>query len=246
MDLPVYYTAHARMAAKIHPPSEQRIAEARGAGLAPRPAIAGFVAAFVALAACARLGGESLWRLLAELWRRPLEALAAGDAARAHALARALLAQIGWRLVIALLCVWGCAALVLWLAQGPHFALPGRARRPFEPAARGYLAPLLASLAACALFAASLSPALWLEPAGVAALLSRFGAYLALLLALAAVIDVASARTAFLRALWMTRQEFKDDNREAYGSPELRGARARLRREELRLSAQRSPAEARP
>jgi flagellar biosynthesis protein FlhB len=246
MDLPVYYTAHARMAAKIHPPSEQRIAEARGAGLAPRPAIAGFAAAFIALTACARLGGESVWRLIAELWRRPLEALAAGDAARAHALARALLAQIGSRLVIALLVVWAFAALVLWLAQGPHFALPGRARRPLPPPARGHLAPLLAALAACALFAASLSPALWLEPAGVAALLSRFGAYLALLLALAAVVDVASARTAFLRALWMTRQELKDDSREAYGSPELRRARAELRREELRLAEPPAPGGAQP
>lgn len=234
------------MAAKIHPPSEQRIAEARSAGLVPRPAMAGFAVAFVALAACARLGGASLWQLIAELWRRPLEALAAGDAARARELARALLGQIGWRLAIALLVVWSSTALVLWLAQGPHFALPGRARRPLSPPARGYLAPLLAALAACVLFAANLSPALWLEPAGVAALLSRFGAYLALLLALVAVIDVTSARTAFLRALWMTRQEFKDENREAYGSPELRRARAQLRREELRLAEQQSPGEAQP
>ena len=70
----------------------------------------------------------------------------------------------------------------------------------------------------------------FLAPGGVAQLLTSYVAWLAVALALVAVIDVASARTAFLRALWMTRQELREEQREAYGSPELRGARAAVRR----------------
>jgi flagellar biosynthesis protein FlhB len=224
--------------AKIHPPSEQRVAEARRAGLAPRPVIAGLAAAWVTIVAGLRLCAPGLWQRVAELWRLPLEALALGDAARAFELARTLLFEIAGQLALLLAAAASCIALVSWLAQGPHFALPTRARRPFEAPPRSMLAGVLAALAACVVCAAFLSPALWLEPSSVGPLLARFGATLALVLALAALIDVAVARTAFLRALWMTRQELKEEQREAYGSPELRRARAHLRREELRASEQ--------
>jgi flagellar biosynthesis protein FlhB len=222
--------------ARIHPPSEQRVADARRAGLAPRPALAGFAAAWFALAAGLQLRGPVLWQQVEDLWRRPLEALALRDAGRARALAFSLLADIAGHCALLLAAAAACATLVAWLAQGPHFGLPVRARRPFQQPARSPLAGALAGLAACAVFAALLSPALWLEPAGVALVLTRFAAYMAVVLALAAVVDVALARTAFLRALWMTRQELQDEQREAYGSPELRRARANIRREEVRVA----------
>jgi flagellar biosynthesis protein FlhB len=229
-------------AAKIHAPSATRVAEARRAGLGPRLSVAGFAAAWVALAAYSRISGSALWRALAGLLRRPLEALAQGNAARARELAFTALGEIAAQLALLLALVVVCVALVLWLAQGPHFGLPTRPRRHFDRPARSFIAAVLAGLVVCALFAALLSPALWLEPAGLAGLLSHFLAYVALALALVAVIDVASARTVFLRALWMTRQELKEETREAYGSPELRSARERVRRESGRGAA----SEARP
>lgn len=212
------------------------MADARRAGLAPRPALAGLAALWIALAAGLRIAGPGIWARVADLWRRPLEALARGDAARAGGVARALVVEIAGQVALLSLAAAACAALLVWLAQGPHFALPSRARRPFERPARSWLGSALAGLAACALFAAFLSPALWLEPAGVAELLWRFAAWLGLLLALAAAVDIVGARTAFLRALWMTRQELQDEQREAYGSPELRRARAHLRREDVRAA----------
>ena len=50
-------------------------------------------------------------------------------------------------------------------------------------------------------------------------------------LLLLSLIDAALSRAAWWRSLWMTRRERKAEDREAYGSPELHAARARIRRE---------------
>jgi flagellar biosynthesis protein FlhB len=80
-------------------------------------------------------------------------------------------------------------------------------------------------LTACGLAALFLAPALWLEPAALLPLLARYLGYTAAALGLVALIDVASARAALFRALWLTRREQAQELREAYGAPELRRAR---------------------
>jgi flagellar biosynthesis protein FlhB len=51
-----------------------------------------------------------------------------------------------------------------------------------------------------------------------------------LLLSACALVDAFLARAAFFRSLWLTRREHREEQREAYGSPELRAERERLRR----------------
>jgi flagellar biosynthesis protein FlhB len=212
--------------AKIHPPSPERIAEARRSGLAPRAPLVGLVAAILAL---------FLWgRLLVSRVLAQLEALFRGALAQAArgappGEAWELVKPVAFSLAELLGAVFLCLVAASIVAQGPHFAWPKRPRRPFTRARKSRTASLLAALLV-PLVAVSLLPrALWIEPQQVGdVLLSALGRLSALLLVLA-LIDVAFARTRFLRALWLTRREQRDAQREVHGAPELRAARERAR-----------------
>jgi type III secretory pathway component EscU len=74
----------------------------------------------------------------------------------------------------------------------------------------------------------------WATRADFGTLVIKLLTRLALALSALAVIDTAFARAAFFRALWQTRREYTAEQREAYGSPELRAARERVRHESAR------------
>lgn len=212
--------------AKIHPPSPQRVVEARRSGLVPRAPLVGPVAAVLALFLFGRLFVPTLVAQLEALFRRALDA---GTHGVSGAEAWALVAPIAFSMAELLGAVFLVTVAASLLAQGPHFAWPKRPRKPFTRARKSRTASLLAALLV-PLVALSLLPrALWIEPEELGdLLLSALGRLSALLLTLA-LIDVAFARTRFLRALWLTRREQRDEQREAYGAPELRAAREHAR-----------------
>jgi len=115
------------------------------------------------------------------------------------------------------------------LAQGFVFSWPQRSRRRFQRARPSYVGAALWSIAVCGLLLGSVHEALWLEPAGVSPLLARWWVRASVIALGVALVDASFARVQFFRALWLTRREQQDELREAYGSPQLRAARAQAR-----------------
>lgn len=216
---------------KIDPPSASRIEQARSLGSAPRPVLVGLAGGFAALALCLAFWGPTLVRGLSVLLRAPLEAFAEGKPERAWRLVLPALRTLAVHALLISIACFVASALALFVAQGPSFGWPGRGRGQFsepEPV-RGLT--LLAGLVLLVVLASLLREALWVEPAGVSTLFGRLFTRVGLALCALAVIDAAFARAAFFRALWLTRREQRDEQREAYGSPEIRATRARIRRE---------------
>lgn len=215
--------------AKIHPPSPSRIAEARAAGHAPSPLLAGMAGGICALA----LASRELLPRVRYAWTRlaqaPLEALAQGDLARAEQLARAHAAELADGLSWLALLLIACVLLALVAAQGVVFVWPRRARRPFTRAKASYLAPALFVLGLAILLLVSLHAALWLTSAEVGAFVSRYVVHMAALVLGVWLVDAAVARERFFRSLWLTRREQREELREAFGAPETREARAGAR-----------------
>ena len=89
----------------------------------------------------------------------------------------------------------------------------------------------VSALSVSVVLGANLAQALRAETATLRSLLTAWGFSMAAVLVLLALVDAALSRAAFWRSLWMTRRERNAEDREAYGSPELRAARERIRRE---------------
>ncbi len=217
--------------AKIHPPSRSRIAEARAAGVLPRPLLVGLSAALCALAACVRAFGATFVDRMARLMRAPLEALTRGDVALALDLVRHEIAPLARTLALTLCAIAASVVLASLLAQGAQLGFARRPQRPFTVPRLSLTASALAIVGLLALCALQLLDALWLAPAEFPAFVARLLLQAALLFAALAVVDAAFARVAFFRALFLTRRELRQEQREAFGAPELRAARARARRE---------------
>jgi len=217
--------------AKIHPPSRSRIAEARAAGVLPRPLLIGLSASLCALAACVRTFAATFSERLARLMREPLEALTRGDFARALELARAEIAPLARSLGLSLCAIAAALVVAYLLAQGPQLGFARQKRRAFSEPRLSFTASALAIVGIAALCAFQLRDALWLAPAEFPAFAARLLLQAAALFAALALIDAAFARAAFFRALFLTRRELREEQREAFGAPELRAARARARRE---------------
>lgn len=221
--------------ARTHPPSEQRLSEARRAGHVPRAALAGACGALVGGVLGLSALGEPLWKACKALFRACLEA---ATAPAGEGLAR--LKSVSWAvasgLAILLACCWLGAALAQFLAQGLGFKPPfGRVRERFEALKPPRTSRLLAALAVL-LSAGVIALDAWhATPHDAPDLLSRFGMRLAWLLVGCALVDAFLARAAFVRSLWMTRREHREALREAYGAPEVRALRARLRRRDAGL-----------
>lgn len=213
--------------ARVHPPSEQRIREARRAGHVPRVPLVSLAASWIALACGLFLLGDGLGTALERAFVRPLEALAAG---RPLALPVAELERVAVSLLALLALAWVALAASIVLAQGPAFgAVPARPRFPELRAGRTARALFVLGLPVLGAFA--LERALRASERTFVDVLFTFAILVGVLAFACALIDVAFARAAHVRSLWLTRAEHRDEQREAYGSPEARAAREGARRE---------------
>jgi hypothetical protein len=225
--------------ARPYPPSEQRIAEARRAGHVPRTSLVAFAALWgglsLGLAWCApafqRRGGALFARALSEC----CSGAARGGGARGpwspeHLLRQELPGLVG-PLLLCCAGAWLLALCACGVAQGMALRWPfARApRRRFARAAAPRIPRLLAGLLSLACGFAGLRELLAAEPDQLGATLSRAALRLGAAWIACAVIDAALARGAFFRALWLTRREQRDEQREVHGAPELRAARAQAR-----------------
>jgi flagellar biosynthesis protein FlhB len=216
--------------ARIHPPSEQRLSEARRLGHVPVVRLAGLFGGWAALALALGLAGPALWRALVTLLRAPLERAARGQPPAPGSLAGALSP-----LALPLLALLGSAllatALATFVAQGPAFGFASGSRLRLAPLAPGRTARLLFVLGLPLVAGVSLPRLLRAEQADLVPLLSDLALHLAAWLALCALLDASLARAAHLRSLWLTRSEQRAEQREQHGSPEVRRARQSARRE---------------
>jgi type III secretory pathway component EscU len=217
--------------AKIHPPSSSRIAEARAAGFAPRPLLVGLSAALFALASWLHFFGRSLAQAFVRLLEVPLDAFAHDESAKALSLVAPLIADVLGQSALSALAVAASVVLGSLLAQGVRLSLARASTRRFTAPKLSLEASLLAIVGLLALTSFALFDALWLEPEGLLGFAVRWLDQLALLFSALAIIDAAFARAQFFRALFLTRRELREEQREAFGAPELRAARASARRQ---------------
>jgi flagellar biosynthesis protein FlhB len=216
--------------ARIHPPSEQRLSEARRIGHVPRAPLVGVFALWASLLLGLSLSAPRLWGALVHLLRAPLEAAASGRAWSLVDLAKPG-TQLLWSIAFLLLGAFVALALGTLITQGPAFGFVGASRLRPSPLRPARSSALLFAFGLPFLCAQVSARALRAEPHELTALLRDFALYLAAYLGACSLLDAALARAAHVRSLWLTRREQRDEQREAYGSPEVRRVRDRLRRE---------------
>jgi flagellar biosynthesis protein FlhB len=208
------------------------MAEARRSGHVPRAPLAGFGSALLALLAGVWWLARDCAGLATALLREPLALTVRSDGAaaarRAAQLAHALLGQCALLLTLVTLTVM----LGTWLVQGPARGLRlggGRSSSfPRLPVSR--LASALWCVGACCITGLTLSrwPAFSLRT--LPALASAWALPMALLSGLTFAIDVAFARTRYFASLWLTRSQYRDEQRADFGDPRVRIAREQARR----------------
>jgi flagellar biosynthesis protein FlhB len=208
--------------ARIHPPSEQRVSEARRAGHVPVVRLAGLFGGFAALAFALSVSGPALWRVLADLLRGPLERAARGEPLGEVGPA---LAALALPLASLLGCAFFASALASFLAQGPAFGFASGSRLRLPALRAGRTARLLFVLGLPLVAGLSLRRLLRAELAAAFSILQDFALHAAAWLALCALLDASLARVAHVRSLWLTRSEQRAVEREQHGSPEMRKAR---------------------
>ncbi len=219
--------------ASTEPPSESRLHEARAQGHVPRVELAGLAAAALVLTFALTGFTAAFSQPLHMLITAPLEALAEAREPTLELGAWAACEQIGRLLASCLLACCVGVVLARGLGQGFGFSLRALApRRRFAPIASTRAVSGLLSCFGCGVAFLSVVPvALRVETADVTELLSGLSLRLVVVLALLSLVDTFLSRAAWLRSLWMTRRERALEAREAYGIPELRAARERVRRE---------------
>jgi hypothetical protein len=140
--------------------------------------------------------------------------------------------QLFWPLLAFLAGLFVISVGLIFLAQGSAYFLPfARVRRHFAHVSPPRTSKLLWSILVPLLAFSALREFVRVAPNTAGLELSRWLLRLSALSALLSVLDVVLARAGFMRSLWLTRREHLDDQREAYGAPEMRTERARLRRE---------------
>jgi len=219
--------------ARTEPPSDSRIDEARAQGHVPRAELVGVAAIWLVLVGALSLFSRHLTDFVQSTLREPLLAIVSGDRPAIAAWPLRLLGRVGatWASVL-VLCAF-CALLARAVAQGFTFRVgrPARAKR-FAPMARTrWISAGLSALCIGAMLGIAAPTLLRTETPSLLPTLSVLAFRLAGVLALVALLDALLVRTAWWRSLWMTRHERRTEEREAYGTPELRAARERLRRE---------------
>lgn len=230
--------------ARTEPPSDSRIDEARAQGHVPRAEIVGMAAIWLALVGGFSLFSRDLTDFVRSTLREPLLAIVRGETPSVADWALTLLGRVGATAASVLLLCAFSALLARAVAQGFTFRVgrPARATR-FAPVARTrWISASLAVLSMGIVLGITIPELLRVQVTSLLPTLSLLTSRLASVLALVAVLDALLARTAWWRSLWMTRHERRTEEREAYGTPELRAARERLRRE----SQAESPVGSRP
>lgn len=216
-------------AARPHPPSSRRSAEARAQGHLPRAPLAGFVLALLSLVASVYAHGPRVLARSTSLFREPLELAAQGQSALARERALFHLSQLLTLCAPALVAVVVSVAVGLVVVQGPAFAGGPRVLGSFPALSVSRTASVL--WCAGVLLIASLALGQWalldLRTLGESA--RGWAGQLVVLCVAALLVDVSFARARFQASLWLTRREFHDEQRAALGPPEARAARARQR-----------------
>lgn len=230
--------------ARTEPPADSRIHEARAQGHVPRAELAGVVAVFLTLTLLLAVSRERLLEALRSLLREPLRALAAGEVPSLQDALLGAMARLGSSLLFVLSCCLLSVVATLVLAQGVRFRLAvGASKARFAKVESTRIVRIaLSGLVCFAAFAGGLFDLLRVLPSELSALLVAGALRFSLLLSLLAVVDTLLSRAAWWRSLWMTRRDRLREEREAFGTPEMRAARQRLRREDRTQPASRSGA----
>jgi flagellar biosynthesis protein FlhB len=230
---------HAMAQARTEAPSEQRSAEAHAFGHVPRTVLVGVAVAFASSSALLSWLHRPLANDLAALLRAPLLALARSDRIDAAAHLRQAFFAFAPQLMLLLLGAGVASALSLAIVQGFRFrVLRAKPRHPFaKPASSRAVTALLTALGTALVIALGIHDALWTAQQELAAVFMNTALRLSIALLLIAACDAALARAAFWRSLWMTRQQRRDEDRQAFGSPEMKTERERARRELGRRSS---------
>ena len=219
--------------ARIYPPSEPRFAEARRAGHVPRPSLVVLSCALIGVSGLLQGWAGDFVEALGALWGELLRGVARGQHPDPTAVLLERVPALLWPLAWWLLVVLAAGVGFSFLAQGSARFVPfARPRRAFERASPPSASKLLWALVVTALAVAALQDLTRVTPSSAGAVVAHWLTRFAALSALVAVLDVVLARVRFVRSLWLTRREHLDDQREAFGAPELRAARARLRDEQ--------------
>jgi len=219
--------------ARTEPPHDSRIDEARAQGHVPRAELVGMAAIWLGLVGGLSLFSRDLTDFVQSSLRQPLLAIVRGEKPAIADWPLTLLGRVGATVASVLLLCAFSALLARAVAQGCTFRVgrPARVKR-FAPMARTrWISASLACLCIGVVLGIAIPELLRAEVTSLLPMLSALTFRLASVLALVAVLDALLARTAWLRSLWMTRHERRAEEREAYGTPELRAARERLRRE---------------
>jgi len=218
-------------AARPHPPSSRRSAEARAQGHLPRAPLAGSVLVLLSLLASVWSVGPRAFGLCTFLLREPLELAARGHATAARERAVQLLGELAGVCAPALVAVVVSLVLGLIVVQGPAFTHGSRGRGASFPA-------LSISRTGSALWSvgvlliASLALGQWasFDLSTLGAFAGAWAVQLVVLSVGALLVDVGFARARFHASLWLTRRAYHDEQRAALGPPEARAARAEQRR----------------
>ncbi len=222
--------------ARSEPPSASSAEEARAHGHVPRADLAGPAAAWLALALLLTNYGNRFVLRLQNLLRDSLQTAATDPMPALGQQSSIAIETFGPMLALALVLCLGAMIVARSVAQGGiGFSLPWFTRRKHFDKVKHtrWLTGLLAAVLCTVVVGSALPAALRVETTELGPVLQSSAWRLAAAFALLAWIDAALTRAAWWRSLWMTRRERKEEEREAYGSPELRAARAHIRRETL-------------
>jgi hypothetical protein len=226
-------------AARPHPPSSRRSAEARARGHLPRAPLAGLVFALLSLLAGSCALAPRVWALSLRLAREPLELAARGHGTAAQARATQLLNELSFTCAPALVAIVGSVALGSFVVQGPSFVGSSQARgSSFPPTSLSRTASALWCLGVLSIVLLALSRWASLELSTLGAEASAWATQLTVLSLAALLVDVAFARARFHASLFLTRREYHDEQRAALGPPEARAARGRALRSFFRERAE--------
>lgn len=220
------------------PPSAQRIAEARQSGHVPRPLLVGLAAGFIAVTGGAAVVGPRLAASLQRFLRGSLEALAQGEREAAYGQLAALLGELTGLLALVLALLFAGLLLGCAVAQGKSFGFSRATREARFPKPAGdRTASVLFVLGLWACVGAALVELRVATVTDLGELGASLGRRVVLLALATAIVDGALARARFFESLFMSRREQLDEQRAAFGAPELRTARRRLRREHDGMAA---------
>jgi hypothetical protein len=217
--------------ARPYPPSAQRIAEARASGLLPHALLAGPGALLLGVSLSAFVLGPRLGRASVALLRVPLELFEKGEPSRAYAQVDQALHEFSYDVALGLSLTFGALVLARLMTQGLALAsLRPALSRSLPRAAPSRIASVLWALLVVLATTFSLADAVVLRTSELTSWVGAWLGWLSALTLACLAIDIAFARARFFASLWLTRRDYLEEQRAAFGAPEIRGERERMRR----------------